>query len=248
MEFKTHKDVEEFINGNKFLGDGSQGKCYVDKRRELVYKFYFNYFDPIEDDDPIDKEEILRFSHINSDLVMFSKDIILFQGEIIGDISKYAKGTNLIETNPFAVNLNWLIKLCEIALKDLELITEANVEIYDTVYNTLLGDRLYLIDAKDYTWSKRSYNETLAINTARFNEGIMYFLVSGLFEEVIRRNKVLKEMYRTKGNNISIIDFIIELKQYLSELLGTEIEELESAKSLLNKKRVRSNYKRTIEL
>ena len=88
------------------------------------------------------------------------KDIIAINGDIIGDISKYARGKNLDTLNPLLVDLNHLIKLCRLAIKEIELLSRKRVILYDVVFNTLLGDNLYIVDTKDYSWSLESYEET----------------------------------------------------------------------------------------
>lgn len=200
----------------------------------------------MEDDSELIKEDILKFSHIKNDLIIFPLDVISLNEEVIGEISRYVKGRNLYQLNPLTVNLDRLIKLCELALKELTLITRENVTIYDTVYNTLLGEQLYLIDTTEYTWSKEPFTENLKANIKGFNISIMLFLISGIFDEVISSNKILNEMYQTKGEDISIIEFIKELKKYLSEILGIEVKTLASARMLHNKQRVRTIYKREI--
>ena len=248
MEFKTRKEVEEFIEKSKYIGGGSQGECYVDSQRENVYKIYYNFLDPIEEDTPIEASEILQFQDINSGLVMFPKDIIAINGDIIGDISKYARGKNLDTLNPLLVDLNHLIKLCRLAIKEIELLSRKRVILYDVVFNTLLGDNLYIVDTKDYSWSLESYEETLKNNIKQFNLSILWFLIDDLFESIIEKNKLLREMYKTEGLDISVIDFIIELKNYLSEILGREISTLGDARSLMNKNHRRTFYKRSLVL
>ena len=62
--------------------------------------------------------------------------------------------------------------------------------------------------------------------------GIMYFLVDGLFDGIVSQNAKLKEMYDLKGRDISILEFTVELKKYLSEILGHEITYLREARDL----------------
>lgn len=116
------------------------------------------------------------------------------------------------------------------------------------LHNLLLGRKLYLIDTFDYTWSELSYDENLLYNEYQFNLSIMYFLISNLFEEIVETSNVLQEMYATEGRGISIIEFINELKNYLSKVLGKEITRLGEARILRNKEQYDTMYKRTIEL
>lgn len=76
MEFKTREEVYAFLKNCTYLDEGSQGRCYVDKKRKFVYKLYFSFLDPVEDDINWDKSEILTFSDIELDL-FFQKMLLL---------------------------------------------------------------------------------------------------------------------------------------------------------------------------
>lgn len=247
MEFKTREGVYHFLKSCTYIDEGSQGRCYVDRERKLVYKVYFNFFDPIEEDKIFEKSEILRFKDAKSNFVMFPKDIITLNGLIIGDITKYVNATNLYKINPFRISLNRLIRLCELALKEIELLSKQNIKTDDMAHNLLLGRKLYLIDTFDYTWSEVSYAENLSCNEYQFNLSIMYFLISNLFEEIVATSDILREMYNTEGKGISITEFINELKNYLSKILGKEITRLGEARVLRNKKEYDTMYKRKVE-
>lgn len=248
MEFKTRKEVYDFLKKCTYIDEGSQGKCYVDRNKKLVYKVYFNFFDPIEEDLILREDEVLRFKNVKSSLVSFPKDIITLNGLIIGDITKYINATNLCKLDPFRISLSRLIRLCELAIKEIELLSRQNVKTDDVSHNILLGRKLYLIDTYDYTWSESSYDETLLHNEYQFNLSIMYFLISNLFEEIVATSNILQEMYATEGKGISIIEFINELKNYLSKVLGKEVTRLGQARVLRNKKQYYTIYKRSIKL
>ncbi len=55
-------------------------------------------------------------------------------------------------------------------------------------------------------------------------------------------------MYKSLGYGISIIEFIKELKKYLSELVGKEIKTLEEARHLVDKEESETPYIRLLEL
>lgn len=249
MEFKTREDVYHFLKNNcTYIDGGSQGECYVDRERKLVYKLYFSFLDPIEGDSFLDKSEVLAFSDIESDLCIFPKDVITLKKVVIGDITDYVNAKNLYKINPLLININRLIKLCELALKEVELLARKNIKMFDVLYNIMLGDKLYIVDTLEYSRSQREYPNVLSFNLAQFNLSIMYFLISGIFEEVIKYNYILQGMYKSLGHDISIIDFIKELKRYLSELVGREITILGEASEFKNKKPVDTIYVRLLEL
>ena len=249
MEFKTRREVEEFIKKSKYLGGGSQGECYLNQ--DLAYKFYFSFLDPIEDDPLLTKDEILKYKDIDSNIFIFPQDVVFLNGEIIGDITKYAKACNLYKINPLTIDLNRLLKLCAIALKEIELISKRKIRCFDMLYNILLGDSFYIIDTIEYTLDDYfSYEELNNINQSQFNLEVIWFLISGLFDEIIAQNKELNEMYREirVGNYISLLEFINKLKNYLSEIIDYEIDNLGDARKLINKKHHNSPYERLIVL
>lgn len=247
MEFKTREDVYNFLKRCTYIDEGSQGKCYVDRERKFVYKLYFSFLDPLEGDIKFDKSEVLTFSDIKSDLCIFPKDVITLGEEVIGDITQYVDAKNLYKINPLFVNINHLIKLCELALKEVEFLSCKNIKMFDVLYNIMLGKKLYIVDALEYSRSEEEYNKVLSFNLAQFNLSIIYFLVSDIFEEVIKYNRILQAMYNSLGYDISVIEFIKELKNYLSELVGSEITTLEEASRFKNKKPSDTIYMRLLE-
>ena len=231
MIFHTISEVDNFIHSLIYLGQGSQGVCYKDRESKVVYKFYHSYFD--RDFEGVwRKEEILRFRNISSSTFVFPTDVIMLNNQVIGDVTPYKKAKNLCQFNPLNVNLDHFIKLIRLAVKDIESLSQCGVQVYDVMYNILMGYRMYIIDTLEYSMSDKGYEELLRSNLYGFNLEIMYFLVDGLFLDVISSHSKLKDMYQSKGKDGSIIDFIIEFRSYLEKLLGKDIVYLRDAKKL----------------
>ena len=230
MTFHSREEVMNFICTLIHLGDGSQGVCYVDKNFRKVYKFYRSYLE--FDDILYTKEEILQFKDIKSSTFLFPEEVILLNDEVIGDVTPYRNAKNLCSLNPLNIRLDRLIKLLVIALKEIEYISRSGVNSFDVMYNILLGNKFYFVDTLDYSINDRDYKAILSDNMKYFNLGIMYFLVDGLFDGIVSQNAKLKEMYDLKGRDISILEFTVELKKYLSEILGHEITYLREARDL----------------
>lgn len=230
MSFHTREEVLCFIQTLIPLENGLQGVCYVDKNFREVYKFYRSYLEA--DDILYTKEEILRFKDIQSSTFLFPQDVILLNGEVIGDVTPYRYAQNLCNLNPLNIRLDQFLKLLVIALKEIEYISRKQVNSYDVMYNILLGKQFYIVDTLDYSINDRDYKDILRDNMKYFNLGIMYFLVDGLFDGVIQENPLLREMYASKGKDISILKFVLELKKCLEEILGHEITYLGDARDL----------------
>lgn len=230
MNFNSRWEVMNFIGTLIPLAGGSQGVCYVDKNFKKVYKFYYSYLE--FDEILYTKEEILKFYNIKSSTFLFPKEVILLNNNVIGDVTPYRHARNLCNLNPLNIRLDRLMKLLVIALKEIEYISRKQVNTFDVMYNTLLGNKLYIVDTLEYSINDRDYEAILSDNMKYFNLGIMYFLVDGLFDGVVSQNTKLKEMYDLRGRDISILEFIIELKKYLERILGHEITYLRDAKDL----------------
>jgi len=245
MVFKTKEDVYHYLDALEYITLGSQGESYRD--RTSVYKIFHGFEDESEEE-LFSKGQILQFKDVKNKTFIFPNELILLKERIIGYIAKYVQAKNLYETNPLRINLERLKKVIELALKDIELISRKGISCDDIMYNILLGKRLYIIDTIGYTLSDEDYTKLYKENVRLFNLEIMFFLVDGIFEEVIRGNKILKEMYHSRGNDISVIEFIDRLKDYLSELMGKEITTLKNARPLMDKKIENHEYQRSLVL
>jgi len=114
------------------------------------------------------------------------------------------------------------------------------------MYNVLYKNKFYIIDHLEYNYSQEDTDQIKIYNNNIFNMELYYFLIDGFFDELISKNKILKELYITKSEDI--IFFISLFKNYLSELLECEIHKLSEAKIFQNKKTVKKHYIRQILL
>ncbi len=242
MVFYSRSDVDSFILSLKYLGQGSQGVCYKDKDSHKVYKFYHSYFDG-DFEGSYRKEEILQFKDIKSSTFIFPKDVILFDHQVIGDITVYKHAKNLCDFNPLNVNLDQFMKRIALALKDFELLSQSGVLCYDMMYNILMGYRIYIIDTLEYCFSNKTYQERLINNLWAFNLEIMYFLVDGLFLDIVRSHPKLGMMYENQCYGMSILEFIAEFRNVLSEMIGFKITYLREAKELRDLCVLKNNLK-----
>ena len=230
MKFNNKSDLYYFLNNNtKYLGHGSEAECYNDKTN--VYKIYYE-----DEEFPVmySKDEVLQFKNIDTSTFVFPNDVIFVKNELVGIISKYVKADTLFSINPLTVPLNDFIDKLKIAYNDIKYISELGVITEDIPYNTLLGDNIYIVDTESYRLSNKNSNIIYKNNIDCFNYGIMSFLTSGLFECVIKENKILNQMQKTYGKDISVIEYLKLLKDYLSSLVGKQIETLEEAKAYTN--------------
>ncbi len=232
MIFNTKEELNLFIKKLIYIGEGTQGKCYLDKNNLLVYKFFWHCF--LEDEFDLSyfsEDDILKFSHLKANTIIFPKEVIYLDKEVIGYTTRYRNAPNLYKLNPLNLSLDRLTKLIEIALKEIIYLSKKGVCMYDVLYNVLLGRKIYIIDTLEYTLRSGNYADILRHNLKAFNIEIMSFLIDGIFDGVINNNKSLNDMYHHK-DLVSLIDFINELRSYLSKILAKDITYLKEAKSL----------------
>lgn len=128
------------------------------------------------------------------------------------------------------VNLNSFAKAINKSYKDIELLTNNDIKIYDIMYNILYSKgKINVIDTMEY--SKR--NVTLKENSEGFNLELKYFLVDNLFNNFVNSNSFLKDLYDSKDANA--LELLNELKRKLSEYVGFEITMLNEVRMLTSK-------------
>lgn len=62
MEFVSREHFDTYLRGLKYLGQGSQGSCYLNTKNNTVYKVFNDYFD--EEEAGYTEDFLLRFSDI----------------------------------------------------------------------------------------------------------------------------------------------------------------------------------------
>ena len=128
------------------------------------------------------------------------------------------------------VNLNSFANAINKSYKDIELLTNNDIKIYDIMYNILYSKgKINVIDTMEY--SKR--NVTLKENSEGFNLELKYFLVDNLFNNFVNSNSFLRDLYDSKDANA--LELLNELKRKLSEYVGFEITMLNEVRMLTSK-------------
>ena len=251
MEFKSDYELDLFLKSLIMLDcTGSQGTVYVDGKREFVYKIFHFYEDGDLDyiDSNLTKDNILKFKDFPNSCYLFASNVISLNGRIIGYIAPYRKGINLYRLNPLTIDLEWLKEVLKMVIKEVIKISKCNVNSYDVMYNIMLGDGVYITDPQDFTLRERNFGELFSHNMMPINLEFMYFLVDGIFEEIVKDNSELKGMLESSGEGFLILDFISLLKSYLEQLLGKKIRNLGDAIVLGSSDIINNRYQRSLVL
>ena len=229
VSFNNKNNFDLYLKRLFFLGMGSQGICYLDKKNKIVYKIFHGYFD--DEDEGYTADEILKFSGIRNNTFIWPSDVVYANGRIIGYTMPYVSSVNLCNTDLLSTNLNLLEKAIDKSYCDIEILTKNNVCLYDVMYNILYSNgKINVIDSMEYNFGNASLKE----NMAAFDAEIRYFLVDNYFDEFVNNDILLREMYHDK-QNVTSLEFLRMFRNKLSEYIGTDIDKLEKAKKLVMK-------------
>lgn len=229
VSFNNKNNFDLYLKRLFFLGMGSQGMCYLDKKNKIVYKIFHGYFD--DEDEGYTADDILKFSGIRNNTFIWPNDVVYANGRIIGYTMPYVSSVNLCNTDLLSTNLNLLEKAIDKSYCDIEILTKNNVCLYDVMYNILYSNgKINVIDSMEYNFGNASLKE----NMAAFDAEIRYFLVDNYFDEFVNNDILLREMYHDK-KNVTSLEFLRMFRNKLSEYIGTDIDKLEKAKKLVMK-------------
>lgn len=229
VSFNNKNNFDLYLKRLFFLGMGSQGICYLDKKNKIVYKIFHGYFD--DEDEGYTADDILKFSGIRNNTFIWPSDVVYANGRIIGYTMPYVSSVNLCDTDLLSTNLNLLEKAIDKSYCDIEILTKNNVCLYDVMYNILYSNgKINVIDSMEYNFGNASLKE----NMAAFDAEIRYFLIDNYFDEFVNNDILLREMYHDK-KNVTSLEFLRMFRNKLSEYIGTDIDKLEKAKKLVMK-------------
>lgn len=210
------------------LGAGSQGEVFLDNNTKQVYKVFHSYF--FNEESCFNEYDIMKFSHIVNDTFIFPLDVIIVNNSVVGYTLPLIKGKDLTKIDPFMVSLSNLYNLVNDVYKDIKLLTENNVILYDVPYNIMYeNNKLSVIDTIEYGLREVKFSE----NRFAFDIGIYEFLIDGYFNNFVNSNNLLKSMFMSE--DVSVLEFINAFKYYVSMYVGKEVDYLKDAKSLVRK-------------
>lgn len=236
MKFFSKEHLDLFLSNLIYLGQGSQGTCYLNKRTNMVIKIFNDYFD--NEIAGYSDEFLMRFSFIKNGSFVWPSDVIKIGNEVVGYTMPYKKAKNLYKINPLFVNLNTFDRAAQRVMNDVKVLSDNSIRLYDVIYNILYASgKFYVIDTLEYCIRETSYEE----NRKNIDDEIKLFLVDNYFNDFVRTDTILNEMYN--NNDISALDFLRAFRIKLSEYIGKDIEKLNDAKILV-KKSTKSKYSR----
>lgn len=229
MEFASKNKFNMYLSSLMYLGEGFQGICYLDSNTNQVIKVFHTYF--LREPSLYNEEDILKFSHIKNNTILWPIDVITINNQVIGYITSYKKMNNLYKINPLLVNLDLLTMAIYKASKDIKYVSDIGVRLYDVCYNILYkGGKMYIIDTLEYSFYNGNYQD----NIKAIDKEIKLFLVDNYFDDFIFNNSLLTDLYL--DDYTSSIKFITYFKEQLSKSLKKDVIRLNDAVTLVRKK------------
>lgn len=249
MNFSDKKSLLLFLKSPfiKKLLYGAQGQVYLDLRNRKVYKIFHQFLDDYDEEEYSEyrKNEILKFKNYINSTFIFPYDVIKVDNVIVGNIASYVPGKNLYLINPLSVMLDPFIEAVTKANEDIKEISKNRIKTYDVLYNIMyIQSKISIIDTDDYSFSKEKIAKIENYNLYNFTSAIMLFLIDNFFDQYVKSKKQLNEMYNSK--DASLLEFLILLKQCLSEEVGFQIEFLKDASQYKDKNKHKPKIIRTL--
>ena len=113
------------------------------------------------------------------------------------------------------------------------------------MYNNLYSSKFYVVDEDEYLFSPKDCDELERDNNRKFDYEIYYFLVDGYFNGIVNDSKLLKELYRSKNEDVLI--FLRQFRDRLNNMCEKEINYLSEAKPFIDRKPIEKKYTRELK-
>lgn len=225
MEFKSRDELKDYINSHtvKNLGIGREGRCSLLDNGKVI-KYLYDDYNP---------EFVLQFKDIDSSSFLFAKEGIFVDDYVAAILMEYAKGMALSSKKPVDQNIITLGNQLQILSNDIVSISEKSVFVKDFHCGNIIydGNAFKVIDTLPYLlFSRGNYkNENLREVMNRIYE----FLLSDIISyRIVRRDYTyLGRLDRLEYPS----EYFNELKSYLENTLGEEINTLGEASVSLKK-------------
>ena len=126
----TKEEFNKLWNKLEYLGGSSEGTC-----KRLNNKEVMKYLDgPYVS---LNEEQILMFKDIKNKTYLFPYKILYINNEIMGYITRYSSGKNLIEVPRDTIRFDKLIGGSEVVEKDTHKLSDKGILTYDILFNIL---------------------------------------------------------------------------------------------------------------
>ena len=223
--FNNQNDIDEFIkkHSTRFLGSGLEGRCYLLDDGTVV-KVLFKK----------DKSNnLLKFKDINNPSFIFAKESGYIDDAIVALFMEYVEGENLAKRVPVEQKIVTLGSQLQELVENLKKISQTGILVNDFHCENIMYNEngFKVIDTEGYNINDKN-NEKTNIRE------VMTRIYGMLLYKIIRYEEIRREFIKYGKFEIleNPLEHAIELKNLISELTNENIETLDEANKILQKK------------
>lgn len=211
INFKSEKELTEYLKSKRIsiIGEGSEGICYKSHFDKLAYKIIDSDDNSVSYIPEYNMEDIITEDDIYLSSFLFPKTLITVNGKFRGYTSK-AIDKNYFDINEMLENISniqikKLLKAYKVMLKDIVVLSEQHISIYDLPHNLLFdGEKLYAIDTCCYYRTDNS-------NVLESNIKSLNCAIKTIFDEYLS----FQDDKQYISDDIDILEYLSEIDKYL---------------------------------
>lgn len=223
----TKQEFEKIWNNLAFLGRASEGTCKRLNNKEVIKYLDGPYVN-------LNEEQILMFKDIKNKTYLFPYRTFYIDGKMMGYITRYSSGKNLIEVSRNTIRFDKLIDGSYVVEEDTQKLSDKGISTYDILFNILYKNGVFhIIDTCEYKNVDTNNEKLYKDNISSFNYSLLEFLVKDRFYKFVFTSKELRELYEEAENGESIIPFLERLRQRLCEYCDEDVKSVIDAKKAM---------------
>lgn len=227
----SRQELNNLALGKRLIGSGSEGDVYILNNKTVLKKF-----NEIINPEDYNCNDLLKYSDVKNESYYFTKLVYIVNDDVAAYTMDRCNGYNLTKINPLSIKFNDLLKAYIKFEKDTKLISNMHIKGFDMIFNFMYdGKKFGAIDTIHYYTSDDDENKIYESNITTFNSELALLLVDGKFDDFIKKDHILNELYKMSinGKLIDISQFIDLFNKKLSEYCDKKIVYLDDAKSLI---------------
>ena len=223
----TKEEFNKLWNKLEYLGKGGEGTCKKLNKSETI-----KYLDGPYND--LTETQINQFIDLKNQTYLFPYKAFYIDDKLMGYITKYSRGKNLIELSRDNINFDKFISGVKKVENDCNILSQKGIMTFDILFNILYKNGVFhIIDTCDYEIVDKDCKELYKDNISYFNYSLLEFLVKDRFYKFVFTSKELRELYEEAENGESIIPFLERLRQRLCEYCDEDVKSVIDAKKAM---------------
>lgn len=227
----SRQELNNLVLGKRLIGSGSEGDVYILNNKTVLKKF-----NEIINPEDYNCNDLLKYSDVKNKSYYFTKLVYIVNDDVAAYTMDRCNGYNLTKINPLSIKFSDLLKAYIKFEKDTKLISNMHIKGFDMIFNFMYdGKKFGAIDTIHYYTSDDDENKIYESNITTFNSELALLLVDGKFDDFIKKDHILNELYKMSinGKLIDFIQFINLFKEKLSEYCDKKIIYLDDAKKAI---------------